>query len=90
MLCVEKGSGEYGRSKKYAAGNYLSNSRKYGFTLHSLGHRHHLICLRCHRVIEVEHCPMADFEEKLAEQTDFSIVGHNLEWYGYCPECRKQ
>ena len=32
---------------------------------------------------------MADFEEKLAEQTDFSIVGHNLEWYGYCPECRK-
>ena len=69
--------------------NYLSNSRKYGFTLHSLGHRHHLICLRCHRVIEVEHCPMVDFEEKLAEQTDFSIVGHNLEWYGYCPECRK-
>ena len=52
-------------------------------------HRHHLICLRCHRVIEVEHCPMADFEEKLAKQTDFSIVGHNLEWYGYCPECRK-
>lgn len=70
--------------------NYLSSSRKYGFTLHSLGHRHHLVCLRCHRIIEVEHCPITDFEEQLATQTDFSIVGHNLEWYGYCPECRAQ
>lgn len=70
--------------------NYLSNSRKYGFTLHSLGHRHHLVCLRCHAVIEVEHCPIADFEEQLATQTDFAIVGHNLEWYGYCPKCRRE
>lgn len=69
--------------------SYLSNSRKYGFTLHALGHRHRLICLRCHKVIEVEHCPIAEFEQRLAQKTDFSIVGHNLEWYGYCPGCKK-
>ena len=55
-----------------------------------IGHRHRLICLRCHRIVEVDHCPIADFEEQLADKTEFSIVGHNLEWYGYCPECRKQ
>lgn len=69
--------------------SYLSDVRKYGFTLHTLGHRHRLICLRCHAVIEVEHCPIAEFEEKLAANTDFAIVGHNLEWYGYCPKCKK-
>ena len=68
--------------------SYLSNSRKYGFTLHAVGHRHRLICLRCHAVVEVEHCPICEFEEQLAEKTDFSIVGHNLEWYGYCAKCR--
>ena len=70
--------------------SYLSNSRKYGFTLHAVGHRHRLICLRCHAVVEVEHCPIAEFEQQLAEKTDFAIVGHNLEWYGYCAKCREE
>ena len=70
--------------------SYLSNSRKYGFTLHALGHRHRLICLCCHRVVEVEHCPIAEFEAKLAQSTAFDILGHNLEWYGYCPSCKKE
>lgn len=70
--------------------SYLSNSRKYGFTLHTLGHRHRLVCLHCHRVVEVEHCPIAEFEAKLAQSTAFDIVGHNLEWYGYCPSCKKE
>lgn len=70
--------------------SYLADARKYGFVLHALGHRHRLICLGCHRVVEVEHCPIADFEEQLAGNTDFAIVGHNLEWYGYCADCRKE
>lgn len=70
--------------------SYLSNSRKYGFTLHAVGHRHRLICLRCHAVVEVEHCPITEFEQQLAEKTDFAIVGHNLEWYGYCAKCREE
>lgn len=69
--------------------SYLADARKYGFVLHALGHRHRLICLGCHRIVEVEHCPIASFEEQLAGRTDFSIVGHNLEWYGYCASCRK-
>ncbi len=69
--------------------SYLADARKYGFVLHALGHRHRLICLGCHRIVEVEHCPIASFEEQLAGKTDFSIVGHNLEWYGYCASCRK-
>ncbi|WP_301860685.1 Fur family transcriptional regulator [uncultured Megasphaera sp.] len=77
-------------TKGVAEKSYLPDIRKYGFALQSVGHRHRLICLRCHAVIEVEHCPLADFEAQLAKDTDFEIVGHNLEWYGYCPTCRRQ
>ncbi len=70
--------------------SYLTDARKYGFVLHALGHRHRLICLACHRVVEVESCPIAGFEEQLAGKTNFSIVGHNLEWYGYCAACRRE
>ena len=59
--------------------SFLADARKYGFVLHALGHRHRLICLRCHRIVEVDHCPIADFEEQLADKTEFAIVGHNLE-----------
>lgn len=69
---------------------YLPDARKYGFALTSAGHRHRLICLQCHRIVEIETCPLADFERDMAEKHGFAIVGHNLEWYGYCPQCRKQ
>ena len=28
--------------------------------------------------------------EALEERTDFDIVGHKLEVYGYCPKCKKK
>ncbi len=69
--------------------SFLPDARKYGFALRSLGHTHRLICLRCHRIVEISHCPLSVFEQKLEGETDFQIVGHNLELYGYCPECKK-
>ncbi len=75
--------------KKVTEKAYLPDVRKYGFSLHSLGHTHRLICLRCHKVVELGHCPLSDFEKDVAQSTAFHIVGHNLELYGYCPDCQK-
>ena len=75
-------------AKELTEKHYLPDSRKYGFSLRAMGHRHRLICLKCRRIVEIDHCPLAGFEAELAEKTQFDIVGHNLEWYGYCPECR--
>jgi Fur family ferric uptake transcriptional regulator len=33
---------------------------------------------------------LSGFEEDLAQKTHFEIVGHYLELYGYCEECRKK
>lgn len=68
---------------------YLPDVRKYGFSLHSTGHMHRLICLQCHKVVELDHCPLENFEKRVSEYTQFQIVGHSLELYGYCPACQK-
>jgi len=51
-------------------------------------HRHHLLCLGCKKIIPIGGCPLGDFEKDLAKKTDFSIEGHKLDIYGYCPACK--
>lgn len=70
--------------------HYLPDLRKYGFSLKAAGHRHRLICLRCRRVVEIDRCPLEAFEKELCEATRFAITGHNLEWYGLCPDCQAE
>jgi Fur family ferric uptake transcriptional regulator len=60
------------------------------FSLRKAGHSHHLICLGCKKTITISKCPLAMFEQGVAEDTGFTIVGHDLELYGYCPECQKK
>lgn len=66
----------------------FSGSSKGLFELNTNVHKHYLICLGCRKIISIENCPLKDYEEKLAEETGFSIQGHRLNVYGYCPECR--
>ena len=44
------------------------------------------IVASCHKVIEMDNCPMETFEPKLADG-DFRVLGHKLEMYGYCRDC---
>jgi Fur family peroxide stress response transcriptional regulator len=48
---------------------------------------HHLICVRCKRIADI----YSRFELDLAdhEQNDFDIIGNHIEFYGICPECKK-
>ncbi|MGD9715028.1 MAG: Fur family transcriptional regulator [Thermomicrobiales bacterium] len=52
------------------------------------GHRHHLVCSGCARVIEFSDCPIDELVNELAERTDFTIITHHLEISGLCPACR--
>lgn len=53
-------------------------------------HHHHLICLTCGRVIEFADDLMEDLENIIAKNSNFSIVDHQVKFYGYCQECRKK
>jgi Fur family transcriptional regulator, ferric uptake regulator len=51
-------------------------------------HHHHLTCVRCHRVVEIEACvPMERFRA-IASRNNFALEGHALELYGRCEDCR--
>lgn len=76
--------------KRLVTKTFFSDSRSYGFSLKTAEHMHHLICMKCHRRIDISHCPLGDFECRVAAETGFDIRGHNLELFGYCSECRPQ
>jgi Fur family transcriptional regulator, ferric uptake regulator len=52
------------------------------------GHHHHLVCERCHRVIELSGCPASSWIDRAAEQAGFVATGHRLEVRGLCASCR--
>lgn len=54
------------------------------------GHHHHLVCLNCHIIEEVEMDPhLGEHEQAIAKQHKFQVVRHSLEFYGLCSRCQK-
>ena len=50
-------------------------------------HFHHLICLKCHKIISIEHCPLENYEQQISLKHKFKIISHTLDLYGYCNKC---
>jgi Fur family ferric uptake transcriptional regulator len=51
---------------------------------------YHLRCVRCGRVDDIAGAPM---EVPTASEQDFrgyAVLGHRLEFFGVCPQCREQ
>ena len=51
-------------------------------------HHHHLICLKCRKVIEFEEDLLDDLEETIADESGFQIINHEVKFFGYCKDCR--
>lgn len=51
---------------------------------------HHLICMNCGKVIEVKLDLLESLEESIEREEQFTIVDHNLKFYGYCGECKNK
>ncbi|MBW1820753.1 MAG: transcriptional repressor [Deltaproteobacteria bacterium] len=51
---------------------------------------YHIRCVRCNRVDDAPIAPMNQLEDEIYEATVFEIIGHNLEFVGFCPECSKK
>ncbi|MCS7222301.1 MAG: Fur family transcriptional regulator [Anaerolineae bacterium] len=60
------------------------------YTLAPAGHHHHLVCVRCHKIVEFDDCYLADLQRQLAERFGFQINGHLVEMYGRCPGCLEE
>ncbi|QGT99025.1 Ferric uptake regulation protein FUR [Candidatus Syntrophocurvum alkaliphilum] len=49
---------------------------------------HHIICMDCGNISEVEEDLLNNLESHL-EKKGYKIVDHDLKFYGYCPDCNK-
>ena len=48
----------------------------------------HLICVRCRKIVDPEVSITQDLVQQVARQSGYQIIGHRLDFYGVCPECR--
>ncbi|MGH2504483.1 MAG: Fur family transcriptional regulator [Ktedonobacterales bacterium] len=52
-------------------------------------HHHHMTCVRCQRVVEIDACLPPALFAAIATKADFAIEGHSLELFGRCAACRQ-
>ena len=58
------------------------------YELLRLEHHHHLICMKCKSVTNVGIAENFSQEEKrIANEKKFTILNHNLEFFGFCKRC---
>ena len=65
----------------------LPQTNKAFYELKQKEHHHHLICIKCEKMLHLDGCPLNDYVKQLEKQSGFSIEGHTLEIYGYCDKC---
>ena len=53
------------------------------------GHHHHLVCVSCDNVQDLDECAVAGLVREIAAANRYEIDGHWLEFYGRCAACRR-
>ncbi len=50
-------------------------------------HHHHLVCVRCGRVQDLDHCFLTTMTKEIARVTGYQVERDVLEMYGRCRDC---
>lgn len=58
------------------------------YRLCSEAHHHHLVCERCHRVVEIDECSLGGWVDAVAARHGFVASAHSVEISGVCASCR--
>jgi len=53
-------------------------------------HHHHLVCVKCHKVEEINEDWLTPIEEKVENEFNFQIHDHRLIFQGICHSCRQE
>ncbi|WP_236777800.1 Fur family transcriptional regulator [Anoxybacter fermentans] len=67
--------------------NFDNNCRRYELEQGDY-HHHHLICLKCGKIIEFSDYILKDLEGYIDREYNFDVVDHRIKFYGYCSDCR--
>lgn len=67
---------------------YDFHEGKFRFELATRPHHHHIICKSCGDVSDIETHEMEPVFTKVAQKTDYKILDHTLEFFGFCANCK--
>jgi len=48
----------------------------------------HLICVRCRKIVDAEPALTQDLTQAVTHGSGFQVIGHRLDFYGFCPDCQ--
>jgi Fur family ferric uptake transcriptional regulator len=51
-------------------------------------HHHHLTCVSCQRVVELEGCTLEEWLGRVSREQGFALTGHQVELAGLCSDCQ--
>lgn len=71
--------------------NFDDGFSRYELCKQNEDHRHHhLICVKCGRVLEVKEDLLDNLEEQISKENKFKVIDHKVKFYGYCEYCLKE
>ena len=76
-------------SKALVMKTSVTDDNKAVFELNKMEHKHHLLCVKCRKMLSIEGCPLEGYEKILEEKLGYLIKGHSLEMYGLCEKCKE-
>lgn len=59
------------------------------YALSRSGHHHHAVCVRCGAVDDFRGCDLDDLVQRVAAAAESEVLGHRLEVYLICAQCRR-
>lgn len=72
--------------------NFDDGVARYELANFDNSHHHHLICISCGKLVEINDQKWQDFESDLVKRLEgdyhFKIVNHDIKFYGYCSDCK--
>jgi Fur family ferric uptake transcriptional regulator len=54
------------------------------------GHHHHMVCIRCGRLVPFENQALEQAIHAVAERAEFEVTAHDVLLRGVCPRCQGQ
>jgi Fur family peroxide stress response transcriptional regulator len=48
---------------------------------------YHFRCVKCGRFFDIDQPVKSDLYKEVVQDSGFEVLGHRLEFYGFCPDC---
>ena len=82
------------RTMKLLKEGGLASERHFGhgyalYEPHDKDHHDHLICLKCHKILEFENEAIEKLQDVVAKKYNFKLMTHKHELYGHCQTCQE-